>query len=260
MAITDEDLNAALDAFEKEGALSRAEQDRHLHSTWINSGKDPEHLAPLLHRYKPFIDSKTRQLSGGALTNQEAVRGQVMNKVIEAFETYDPSRGTALNTHVQNRAQGALRSVIKSQNMARLPESDALQIGKIQRAGAQFEDDYGRPPEDAELARAVGMSATRLKNIRRRAVRDVSSGGTEVPLAQQSASRSIELMPMLRRRLATDHPNSLMEKVFVETYGQHGERMGSPQSTGALARKFGVKDHEVSQAKTNLAKMMKEFE
>jgi len=255
--VIDEDLDALEQEQEKEAADTAA-RDREMHARWVSSGHDPQHLEPLLRRYEPFIARKTMQLSGGALTNQSAVRQNVTNKVLDAFRTYDPNRGTALNTHVQNLAQGALRSVISSQNMARIPEKDALHIGKIDRAKAQYQEDYGELPTQEQLAQHMGISRKFLAQVEKRRIRDISSGGSEAPLAQQGADRAREVLPLLRNRLRNTMPGSLEEKVFVSLYGEDGLSGGTPKRTGVLAKQFGVKDHNISRAKTELERMLKE--
>lgn len=239
-------------------AIEVSERDKQMHRQWVESGYDPEHLVPLLRRYQPFIESKTRQLSSGALTNAAAVRQNVTNHVIEGFRTYDPSRGTVLNTHVQNRAKAALRSVIAAQNMSRIPEANALQIGKIDRARAQFEEDMGAPPSLKELADHMGMPLKKLQAIEKSRVRDISSGGSEIPLTQQGVDRSSEVRPLILRQIQRDLPGSLEEKVFKAIYGEEGTGVGTPVRTSDLARKFGVADHYISRARTSIANRLKE--
>lgn len=232
---------------EKKGAEARGQRDLQLHREWIESGKKPEKLQPLLQRFEPFVNSKTRQLSGGALLNDDATRLHVVNAVVKAFETYDPTRGAGLNTHVQNRAMGVLRKVIKAQNIAAIPEEDALQIGKIDREKARLEEDLGRAPTHQELAGSLGMSTDRVKRIQNRRVRDLSSGGFEVSVTQATSARDREILPFVRDRLTP-----FDQKVFDLIY-EKGIR-----KPGDITRHLGVSPADTSRAITRIQNIYKE--
>lgn len=219
----------------------RADRDRELHQQWLKSGKQPEALQPLLQRYQPFIDSKAKQLSGGALVNNEATKLHITSAVIKAFESYDPARGTALNTHVQNRAQGVLRKVIEAQNIARIPEEDALQIGKIDRAKARLEEDLGRAPTQQELAGDLGFSAKRLQRIQNRRVRDLSSGGFEVSVTEALPARDREILPLIRGQLSPQD-----QKVFDLFYNE------GVRKPGEISARLGMSGPDTSRAITRI--------
>jgi DNA-directed RNA polymerase specialized sigma subunit len=246
-----ESLDEALEGYEKLSSMARADQDRFLLKKWKDSGEDPEHLKPLLTRYEPFIAKKTTEISRGAtLVNPDATKLQVTAKVIEAFRTYDERHNTALNTHVQNRAQGALRTVIRSANMARIPEDSALQIGKIQRARAAHEEDFGVAPSYEELSRSTRIPVSKLKRIDKAQVRDMSSGGFEAPVIHTISARDREILPLLRERLSAED-----KRVYDELYGSHV--VGVP-GTNDIAKKLGMSAPQVSQSKTRIAKLYKE--
>lgn len=166
---------------------------------------------------------------------------------LKAFETYDPKK-SALNTHVQNHLKGLLRELVNVQNMARIPEENALLIGKIDRAKGILEDDLGRPPTAQEIARHAGISVKALQRVQKQRVSDLSSGGSEVALTMNVSPRDREILPLLRGRL---QPKD--QKIFDLIYNDN------IQSTGELARKAGVSPSDVSSSKTRIANLYNEF-
>jgi DNA-directed RNA polymerase specialized sigma subunit len=247
----EEEIDDVLEEGAQKSASARAAEDRRLHQEWMASGKDPEKLQPLLRRYEPFIANKTRQLSGAQQVHPEATRMHVTSAVVQAFETYDPNRGTALNTHVQNRSQGALRSVIKAQNIARIPEDDALQIGKYDRAKAKLEDELGAKPTHSQIATEMGISVNRLKRIEQRRIRDLSSGGFEVPVTQSTSPRDREILPLIREQL-----NPRDQQVFDEFYRNNSSGNVRP---GQVAKKLNMPGYEVSRSISRINQKFEEY-
>lgn len=250
MTTEDDLLDGLVDDLLTKEATTRRDHHIQLHRKWIDGGKNPEDLKPLLGAFQGHINNRTNELSGGNLTNQDAVRLSVTKRAVEAFETYDPSRGVALNTHVQNHTIGALRDVIKSQNIGRIPEETALQIGKVDRERAIFEDEHGRPPTPEELAPRVGISLPMLKRLQRSRVSDLSSGGFEVSVVNAHSDRDRQNLPLIAMAIprgTTEH------QVFTALYGEDGMG-GSAVRTQDLSKKLGKSEHDIAKAKSSIAK------
>ena len=247
----DDDLS---DALEEAGpVLQQAQHPAHrLHAEWVKSGKDPDKLSPLIDHFRPKIKQEAMRIAGGAkMVNQTAVEGQLMAHAVKAFETWDPNKGAALTTHVINNFKPARRFVIKAQNVARIPEADALQIGSIQRATAQLSDQHGRAPTLGELAAETGLTERQVKRIQRRQVADVPTGAFEVDAVGNMTARDLEIQPLLRDQLP---PRD--QKVFDLIYPSDG---ASLQHTGQIAKKLGMKDYQVSESKSRIADLWKRY-
>lgn len=247
----DDDLS---DALEEAGpVLQQTQHPAHrLHAEWVKSGKDPDKLSPLIDHFRPRLKQEAQRIAGGAkLVNQTALEGQLKGYMYKAFETWDPSKGAALTTHVINSFKPARRLVIKAQNIARIPEADALQIGNIQRATAQLSDQHGRVPTLGELAAETGLTERQVARIQKRQVADVPTGAFEVDAVGNMTARDLEIQPLIRDQL---HPKD--QKVFDLIYPTEG---ASLQHTGQLAKKLGMKDYQVSESKSRIADIWKKY-
>jgi len=244
MSTLDDLLNEVPGPREKEAADH--DEIGRLHKEWVNSGKHPDKLQPLLKKFEPLIDQRTRQLAGGAdKVNQDAVRLRITQTTVQALDTYDPSRGASPKTWVYGQSRAALRDVIKSQNMARIPENKALRIGDIQRAESALGEEYGGVPPVELVAREVGMSTNQVKKLKKQMVKDLSSDGFEASVLQTSSPRDREILPIVRNRL-----NPQEQRVFDAIYAPGNG--GKPPRTKDIARKLGMSESDVARAKTGI--------
>lgn len=224
-----------------------------LHADWVAGGKKKEDVTPLLTLFKPIISRKVQEISKGAkLVNQAALEGHMTAMALDAFHTWDPNHasGATLQTHVVNNLRPGLRKVIQWQNMARIPEEDALHIGQVNRAESALGDQFGRAPTLGEIAKEVGISEKQVGRVKKRQVADVSSGAFEVDPLGVHAGRDMEIAPLLREHL-TPRQQQVFDLVYHPT--------NPIQSTSQIARKLGLKDWEVSDAKTQIATTWKRY-
>lgn len=224
-----------------------------LHKDWVAGGKRKEDVAPLLGVFKPIIARKAQEISKGAkLVNPAALEGHLTALAVDAFHSWDPDHpsGATLQTHVINNLRPALRKVIQWQNVARIPEEDALRIGQVGRAEAALSDQFGRPPTLGEIAKEVGISEKQVGRVKKRQIADVSSGAFEVDPLGVHAGRDLEIAPLLREHL-TPRQQQVFDLVYHPT--------APVRSTGEIARRLGLKDWEVSDAKTQIAVTWKRY-
>lgn len=220
----------------------RADEIAHL-ERWRASG-DPEHLEPLLKAYEPVIQSKIRQYKAPSV-NESAFRAELQTHLIKAFETYDPSRGTQLNTHVQNHLLKATRYNNLNQNFAYMPEGQTSIIGKIQRAQNQLNEDLGREPTHAEIAAHIGRPTSVVSRTLKSNRKDIPASKFEDDPDEFAAHRSAEVLSLL--------PHSLNEEenqVFSHLMGHEGHEQIT--STNALAQKLGKTAPQISRIRSSI--------
>ena len=249
-------LEEASVAIEKEAA---ATNERHLEMwrTWKSSDQDPEHLEPLLRAYQPFIRRKAQEFGKGlAMVPASALEAEVTKHVIGAFETFNPNAGAQLTTHVHNRAQKALRFVIKHQNIASIPEAKSFRIGDIGRAEGFLQAELGRAPSNAEIAehiRGLGkkMTETQVGQIRKAIVKDVPGSTFESDPLGRVSSRQREVLSLLPQILSPEE-KAVFDLVYHPT---------SPvTSTGDIARRLGKSEPQVSRLKSAIIEKVKRYE
>ena len=238
-------------------AASVAKQQKEMDhwEQWTKS-RSPEHLEPLLDLYQPLIRRKAQEYGAGAvLIPPPALEAELTKHVIGAFETYDPTRGATLNTHVQTRIQKAKRYVIQHQNLAYIPENPAGKIGPIARATDQLTEDFGRIPTPQEIADHLKMPVKTVARIRGAVLRDVPGSSLmsdEADTSMHLGPREDEILSLLPGVLTEDE-----REVFGHIYNPNIDQRVT--STTALARKLNKNPSRVSRLKSSILKKAKDY-
>jgi RNA polymerase sigma factor for flagellar operon FliA len=132
--------------------VTRREWDKYLRD------QDPDVRLRLLNRYLPLV----RNVAGRMAINfpRSVELCDLINTgvigLIEAFRNFDPERGVKFETYAVPRIRGAILDELRSLDW--VPRSTRAKAREIEKALLAFENDYGRPPSDDELAAVLGMS------------------------------------------------------------------------------------------------------
>jgi sigma-70-like protein len=231
-------------------ASSRDEKHVELWQAW-KADPNPQNLEPLLQQFKPIFNSKVKQWRAPNV-NESAFRAELDKHAIKAFETYDPSRGTTIATHVTNVIQKAKRFNTQAQNLAYIPEDKARYIGKIDTARDQLREELGRDPTHSEIGGVVGISGRRVKEIQGLRRADIRGTAFQSDPLGHSASRDREIISLLRPELKGEE-----QVVYDYLYGQNGKP--KVESTGEIARRLGKSASHVSRIKNRIAAVYKQY-
>jgi RNA polymerase sigma factor for flagellar operon FliA len=137
-------------------AVTRQEWRRYLQD------QDPDVRQQLLNRYLPLV----RNVAGRMAINfpRSVELCDLINTgvigLIEAFRNFDPERGVKFETYAVPRIRGAILDELRSLDW--VPRSTRAKAREIERALLAFENEYGRPPTDEELAAELGMTVNDL--------------------------------------------------------------------------------------------------
>ena len=83
---------------------------------------DTDAIGPLMRSYEPVVQQQVNKLKNAPLP-PIFIETEVKKQLLGAFETYDPNRGTQLNTWVHSRLPKVLRNTIYSySNLGYIPE------------------------------------------------------------------------------------------------------------------------------------------
>lgn len=140
----------------KRNVVTRREWEKYLRD------QDPVVRQQLLNRYLPLV----RNVAGRMAINfpRSVELCDLINTgvigLIEAFRNFDPDRGVKFETYAVPRIRGAILDELRSLDW--VPRSTRAKAREIERALLAFENDYGRPPSDDELAAVLGMSINDL--------------------------------------------------------------------------------------------------
>lgn len=235
----------------KQAALQqKREQELHQLHLWKQTGK-PEHLEPLLKSYEPLVAQKLRQFKAPAV-NESAFRAELQKHLIGAFESYDPSRGAVLSTHVENRLKKAQRYNNKYQNIGYIPEGQSQHIGRINKAQDELTDQFGRPPTHDEIADHIGQPVKMVAKVLKAQRRDIPASTFENDPTEIAMHRDQEVLSLLPYNLSADE-----KQVFNHIFGQNGFRQIS--STNDIAKALGKSPSQVSRLKTSILKKYDQY-
>ena len=212
---------------------------------------NPAHLQSLVDMYAPVINYGMRQYKAPSIP-EAAMRAELTKHVVNAFNSYDPSKGTLLNTHVQNHIRKASRYNTRHQNVGYIPEGQKALIAPIQQAKDELFETYGRDPTHQEIADHVGVAPKMVQRVQKALRKDISASAFENDPSRRQISMDAEIISLL--------PHSLSEKerpVFDYLYGDRKEEHTG--SKGALAKKLGLNASQLSRINTSIIKKYESY-
>jgi len=237
----------------------RREETQQLWHTWNQNGRQPQHLEPIIQNFQGLIAAKVKEWKPPTVP-KSAFEAEVTKHVIKAVESYNPSRGASLNTHVNNRVQKAKRYMVQQQNLARIPEAQAYRIGALQRAQDALSEEFGRAPTHEEIAAYMRENDPKGRPITPKQVaaiikaqrRDIPSSAWESDPEPQTVQREQEILPLVRDALTPQE-----QQVFDHIYGYNGAPV--IPNTGRLADRLGMSPSQVSRLKSSIANKYKSY-
>ena len=148
----------------KLAATGRQEQDAVAFQAWKKAPTDANASA-LLTQVSPLIHKEVQKWSGSLARPLLETEGKRL--AMQAFHSYDPSKGAALGTHVVNSLQRMSRLSYSNQNIARLPENKMLLFHSYHVAHGELADELGRHPTTDELADRLAWPIKKLEEYRK---------------------------------------------------------------------------------------------
>lgn len=143
----------------------------------------PDSLSSALKSINHVIDEVPR---ANPKLSKPLLRGQAKQRAVEAFDTFDPSMGASLETHVRNhlkpltmRSHGQARGISRG----RFIEETATEFKNESR---EFEEKFGREPTAGEMADRMKIGVPRAKQLMER------SRHYEMPESQLEALGPVE--------------------------------------------------------------------
>jgi RNA polymerase sigma factor for flagellar operon FliA len=131
---------------------------------WLRYQRDgsPEVRARLLRKYLPLVRNVAGRMAIGfprSVELSDLINTGVIG-LVEAFSNFDPDRGVKFETYAVPRIRGAILDELRALDW--VPRSTRARSREIERALLALENDFGRPPTDAELAGKLGCTVDEL--------------------------------------------------------------------------------------------------
>lgn len=136
---------------------------------------------------KPILLKKHKQMAGSL--PDSALKAEIHSLALKAIDTYDPSKGAKLSTHVFNQTAPVSRMNYTYQNMARMSEDK--QQGKFKHYKKALDDltsELLRDPTDQELATRLGWTLKEVTSLKEDIIQDIFESRKEVDSAVSNFS------------------------------------------------------------------------
>lgn len=211
--------------------------------------RSKQELQYLLNSLQPQINMAVGKYYNSGLP-LPVMKAEAQRLVLEALETYDPSKGT-LKNYATVYLQKLYRYVNNNQNAIRLPENHRLELSTLKKVQADFELRYDREPSVPELADELGWPMDKVTTL----LKEIKS-----PLILGSDAWDRKIMgDDIEIHNAFEYAKSKLrpEEIKVMEYatGLQPEEMG----TGAIAAQLGKSPAWVSTTKAKIAQLLQEY-
>lgn len=177
------------------------EQDLELYNVWKQTG-DKKALGELMHNLNPLIYTEVKRASGTLPAT--ALSAEAKKWTIKAIQSFDPTKGVALSTHIMNYLPKIRRMNYKFQNSARLPENLQLQYHTWNKVSTGLQEKLDRDPTDEELAEELGWKKKAVIKYKNSLYSDLVESGSERPTEYTTFNTNKVLFDYILMQLTKD--------------------------------------------------------
>ena len=213
---------------------------------WNNNGRKANDLKPLFDSYKPLIQKTANKFVGRVEIPVSAIHAELRKQFINAVKSYDPKKGSQLNSWVTNHLKKASRFVKTYQNIGKIPEGNIAKIGEFDRAKEELTEKLGYEPDTKTLADYLKLPQKRVIQLIKERRADVSASSYIHDPAEILTPKELEAVHLLQfdTRLGPEE-----RTVYEYVFGINGKPRLAP---GEIAKKTGIHPSKVSRIRTKL--------
>ena len=212
--------------------------------------KTPKDASALYKYLGPTINSAISSYAGG---NKE-FRVPAYRLAFDAINTFDPSRGVDVKTHVFNNLKRLNRIYADRSNIVHIPEGVAKDYSVVSKAIYDFQDEHGREPNDDELSDITKLSKKRISKILSRGSTISGSESVTEEGGDRVSSRGISDDTYIDYLYTSCDP--IDKKIIELTSGRRGSKIYSNLD---VARRLNITPAAVSMRMNNLRNKMTEL-
>jgi RNA polymerase primary sigma factor len=192
--------------------------------------------------------------------------------LMKAVERFDPAKGGKLSTYGSWWIKQSIKRALANQSKTiRLPVHLVDKISKMRRTAMRLQEVFGREPTDEELGEELGISASRVAQLRTAAIRPAS---LDAPFGDDDSNNFAEVVQDVNADTPYEHLEektvTRMLQEMVKTLDEREATIlryrfgldGGPEKTlEEVGQKFGVTRERVRQIQNiALAKLRKIIE
>ena len=191
--------------------------------------------------------------------------------LMKAVERFDPAKGGKLSTYAAWWIKQSIKRALANQSKTiRLPVHLVDKISKMRRVAHKLTELFGREPTDEELAEEMGMTASRVAQMRTAAIRpasldapissdDDSNTYAEVVQDENAHTPYQELEKDTVNRMLQEMVKTLQPREATILGYRFGLDGGSERTLEEVGDKFGVTRERVRQIQNIALKKMRKM-
>jgi RNA polymerase primary sigma factor len=195
--------------------------------------------------------------------------------LMKAVERFDPAKGGKLSTYGSWWIKQSIKRALANQSKTiRLPVHLVDKISKMRRVAMKLQEEFGREPTDEELAEEMGLTSSRVAQMRTAAIRpasldapigdDDSNNFSEVVQDENAATPYEKLEDKTVTRMLQEMVKTLDGREATILRFRFGLDGGAEKTLEEVGQKFGVTRERVRQiqniALNKLRKMIERLE
>ena len=126
---------------------------------------DEDEREELIRSFLPLVKRVVHRLAGrlpAEVDIKEMLNSGIIG-LVDALEKYDPKHETNFSTYAQFRIRGTILDSFRVQDW--VPRSLRHKAHKLENAYQRLEQEFGRPAEDAEVAKELGIELEQLQRM-----------------------------------------------------------------------------------------------
>lgn len=207
--------------------------------------------ASTLYKYlSPTINSAISSYASGS----NNLRVAAYRLAFDAINTFDPSRGVDVKTHVFNNLKRLNRIHADRSNIVHIPEGLTKDYNIIAKAISNFNDEHNRDPNDDELSDITKLSKKRIDKIMSRGSTISGSEAVTDTGADRVSDRGISDDTFIDYLYSSCDP--IDKKIIEMTSGRRGSKI---YKSSDVARRLNITPAAVSLRMSNLRNKMAEL-
>jgi len=154
--------------------------------------------------------------------------------LMKAVERFDPAKGGKLSTYGSWWIKQSIKRALANQSKTiRLPVHLVDKISKMRRTAMRLQEELGREPTDDELGEELGISASRVAQMRMAAIRPAS---LDAPIGDEDSNNFAEVV----QDESADTPYEQLEEKTVTRMLQEMVKTLDPREATILRARFGL--------------------
>lgn len=154
--------------------------------------------------------------------------------LMKAVERFDPAKGGKLSTYGSWWIKQSIKRALANQSKTiRLPVHLVDKISKMRRTSMRLQEELGREPTDEELGEELGITASRVSQMRMAAIRPAS---LDAPIGDEDSNNFAEVV----QDESADTPYEQLEEKTVTRMLQEMVKTLDPREATILRARFGL--------------------